>query len=143
MEKGGISLGKKKLKTWVQIKKDYDDAMAFSCVPDGIKKLPENHVIDMEQSVRWNMEHVQSNNNEYLKEVTRLNKIKNKLRDAVLDDVYRKIQEETGHGLSIEDARNIWDYAWKQSPSEPCLSAFSETVDILLDLIDLIQKILP
>lgn len=106
-------MGKKPSKSWAEIQQDFDSMAAMSCIPAGIKKLRSDHVIDMDQSVRWNQEQVRLNNEKYQEEVKRLNTAKNKRRDAVYEDIYGKIQEEVGYGLAKNKAVALWDYAWE------------------------------
>ena len=93
-------MGKKHSKNWAEIQQDFNSMAEMSCIPSGIKKLRGDHVIDMDQSVRWNQEQVRLNNEKYQEEVKRLNREKNKRRDAIYEDIYQKIQEEVGAGLT-------------------------------------------
>ena len=62
-------MGKKHSKNWAEIQQDFNSMAEMSCIPSGIKKLRGDHVIDMDQSVRWNQEQVRLNNEKYQEEV--------------------------------------------------------------------------
>lgn len=131
-------MGKKHSKNWAEIQQDFNSMAEMSCIPSGIKKLRGDHVIDMDQSVRWNQEQVRLNNEKYQEEVKRLNREKNKRRDAIYEDIYQKIQEEVGSGLTRGGAVVIWNYAWELGHAY----GISDVLSHLNDLMDMIQKIL-
>lgn len=125
-------------KSWADIQQDFNRISEMSCVPANIKKLRNDHVIDMDQSVRWNQEQVRLNNEKYQEEVVRLNKEKNKCRDAVYEDIYLKISDEIGSGMTRGKAMAIWNYAWELGHAY----GISDVLNYLYDLIDLAKKIL-
>ena len=131
-------MGKKHSKNWAEIQQDFNSMAEMSCIPSGIKKLRGDHVIDMDQSVRWNQEQVRLNNEKYQEEVKRLNREKNKRRDAIYEDIYQKIQEEVGSGLTRGGAVVIWNYAWELGHAY----GISDVLSHLNDLMDMVQKIL-
>lgn len=131
-------MAKKYIKNWAEIQQDFDSMALMSCTPAGIKKLRSDHIIDMDQSVRWNQEQVRLNNEKYQEEVVRLNREKNKCRDAVYEDIYKRIQEDVGYGLTKSKAVAIWDYAWERGHS----AGISDVLIYLHELIDLAQTIL-
>ena len=131
-------MGKKHSKNWAEIQQDFNSMAEMSCIPSGIKKLRGDHVIDMDQSVRWNQEQVRLNNEKYQEEVKRLNREKNKRRDAIYEDIYQKIQEEVGSGLTSGGAVVIWNYAWELGHAY----GISDVLSHLNDLMDMVQKIL-
>ena len=131
-------MGKKHSKNWAEIQPDFNSMAEMSCIPSGIKKLRGDHVIDMDQSVRWNQEQVRLNNEKYQEEVKRLNREKNKRRDAIYEDIYQKIQEEVGSGLTRGGAVVIWNYAWELGHAY----GISDVLSHLNDLMDMVQKIL-
>ena len=131
-------MGKKHSKNWAEIQQDFNSMAEMSCIPSGIKKLRGDHVIDMDQSVRWNQEQVRLNNEKYQEEVKRLNREKNKRRDAIYEDIYQKIQEEVGSGLTRGGAVVIWNYAWELGHAY----GRSDVLSHLNDLMDMVQKIL-
>ena len=97
-----------------------------------------DHIFDEEKPVRWNREMAEKNNADYQAEVARLNTEKNKRRDAILDDIYRLIQKDVGHGLSQVKAQRLWAYAWEQGRA----NGFSEVYYYLQDLIELARMLL-
>ena len=131
-------MGKKHSKNWAEIQQDFNSMAEMSCIPSGIKKLRGDHVLDMDQSVRWNQEQVRLNNEKYQEEVKRLNREKNKRRDAIYEDIYQKIQEEVGSGLTRGGAVVIWNYAWELGHAY----GISDVLSHLNDLMDMVQKIL-
>lgn len=131
-------MGKKHSKNWAEIQQDLNSMAEMSCIPSGIKKLRGDHVIDMDQSVRWNQKQVRLNNEKYQEEVKRLNREKNKRRDAIYEDIYQKIQEEVGSGLTRGGAVVIWNYAWELGHAY----GISDVLSHLNDLMDMVQKIL-
>ena len=87
------------VKKWQTISTEFEATERMSCVPAGIKKVRADHIFDEEKPVRWNREMAEKNNADYQAEVARLNTEKNKRRDAILDDIYRLIQKDVGHGF--------------------------------------------
>ena len=85
------------VKDWQTIRTEFEAMERMSCVPAGIRKVRADHIFDEERSVRWNREMVEKNNADYQAEVARLNTEKNKRRDAILENIYRLIQEDVGH----------------------------------------------
>lgn len=138
--------------SWDQIGRDYAALLEFSCVPDGITRLPDQFIMDKERPLQWNREQVRANNDEYYKEVSRLSEEFNQRRILILDSIYRKIQIETGHGLSLDNARKIWGFTWNRMcedaglPSSPKgterMPRFSVVVKHLQKLIGLVREIL-
>lgn len=107
-------MAKVTVKDWHEIQSDYERMQGMSCVPSSLKKVPQNHIFDEDQSVKWNKEKVIENNTAYQAEVARLNTAKNKARDAIHEDIYRTIQSEVGYGLTREGAKKIWEYAYER-----------------------------
>lgn len=107
-------MSKKYPKSWYDIQAEFEDMQRMSCVPQNIRKVPQNFIFDEDKSVKWNKEQVIANNNAYSEEVARLNTLKNKRRDSIYEDIYFTIQCEVGHNLSREKAIKIWNYAWEQ-----------------------------
>lgn len=126
------------VKKWQTISTEFEATERMSCVPAGIKKVRADHIFDEEKSVRWNREMAEKNNADYQAEVARLNTEKNKRRDAILDDIYRLIQKDVGHGLSQVKAQRLWAYAWEQGRA----NGFSEVYYYLQDLIELARMLL-
>lgn len=127
-----------KTKSWNEIQEDFDRMQRMSCVPIGIKKVPENYVFDEDQSVKWNKEQVAINNRKYKEEAARLNTLKNKARDSVYEDIYKYIQEEVGHDLSRDKASAIWGYAYEKGHAY----GISEIKIYLDEIIEVVKKVL-
>lgn len=107
-------MSKKYPKSWHDIQAEFEDMQRMSCVPQNIRKVPQNFIFDEDQSVKWNKEQVIANNNAYYEEVARLNTLKNKRRDSIHEDIFFAIQCDVGHNLSREKAIKIWNYAREQ-----------------------------
>lgn len=129
---------KKQAKEWTEIQREFEAMQSLSCVPQNISKVSQQHIFDEDKSVRWNKERVQSNNDEYQKEVARLNTKKNKLRDSIYDDIFYSIRCEVGHNLSTEKAREIWEYAYAQGNSY----GIREILNQLQSLMELVDSLL-
>ena len=126
------------VKDWQTVQTEFEAMERMSCVPAGIRKVRADHIFDEEKSVRWNREMVEKNNAEYQAEVARLNTAKNKLRDAILEDIYRLIREDVGRDLSRVKAQRLWAYAWEQGHA----NGFHDIYYHLQDIIALARMLL-
>ena len=126
------------VKDWQTICTEFEAMERMSCVPVGIRKIRADHIFDEERSVRWNREMVEKNNADYQAEVARLNTEKNKRRDAILEGIYRLIQEDVGHDLSRAKAQRLWAYAWAQGHA----NGFPDVYYHLQDAIELARMLL-
>lgn len=126
------------VKSWEDIAKEFEAMEQLSCVPENISKVRPGFVFDREKSVRWNEEEVDRNNVAYLKEVSRLNTIKNKERDRILEDIYKAIKYEVGHNLSREKAILLWNYAWDKGHS----FGIYEILNHLYEIMEIADKLL-
>lgn len=117
--------------SWEDIQNEFDIMNRMSCRPVGLSKVPGNHIFDEDQSVKWNREQVEKNNQRYLDEVARLNTEKNKARDNVLEMIYDKIQYEVGHRISRKKAQAIWSFAYERGHSFGFTSIQSELSDLI------------
>lgn len=129
---------KKEPKDWGEIQTDFESMQRLSCVPSGIFKVKQSHIFDEDKSVKWNKEQVEINNENYLKEVARLNTEKNKLRDSIYEDIYYAIQCEVGHRLSRDKAIAIWNLAFEEGHS----FGYNEILCHLRSLMELADKLL-
>ena len=125
------------VKDWQTIRTEFEAMERMSCVPVGIRKVRADHIFDEERSVRWNREMVEKNNADYQAEVARLNTEKNKRRDAILEDIYRLIQEDVGHDLSRVKAQRLWAYAWEQGHANGFPDVYCHLQDIGEDAFEL------
>lgn len=126
-----------KIKTWEEIESDFHHMNNMSCRPD-FRKLSTGYVMDENQSVKWNREQVELNNQNYQKAVAELNIKKNKARDAVYEDIFKKIQHEVGHSISRNSAIKIWNYAYAEGHS----CGWMNIKAYLDEIIDLVSEIL-
>lgn len=127
-------MGKGADMSWEDIQNEFDIMNQMSCRPVGLQKVPGNHIFDEDQSVKWNREQVENNNQRYRDEVARLNTEKNKARDNVLELIYDKIQYEVGYRISRKKAQAIWSFAYERGYSS---FGFTSIQSELSDLIDL------
>lgn len=123
---------------WETVQNEFEEMERMSCVPAGIRKVRADHIFDEEKSVRWNREMVEKNNADYQAEVARLNTEKNKRRDAILENIYRLIQEDVGHDLSRAKAQRLWAYAWELGHA----NGFSDVYYHLQDMVELARMLL-
>lgn len=126
-----------KVKTWEEIEDDFRRMNSMSCKPNFLK-LPNGWITDENQSVKWNREQVELNNQNYQKAVAELNTKRNKARGAVYEDIFKKIQDEVGHNLSRNSAIKIWSRAYDEGHG----CGFQNIKSYLEELIDLISEIL-
>lgn len=115
----------------------------MSCVPIGLRKVPENHVFDENKSVKWNRDKVAENNLAYKKEVARLHTLKNKARDSIYEDIYLYIQDEVGHVINRDCAIKIWEYAYKKGHSYGAYRIkheLDEAIALIEDILRIITK---
>lgn len=125
-------------KRWTEIRQEFETMQCMSCVPKNIHKVSERHIFDENKSVKWNKEQVQRNNEDYLKEVARLNTEKNKFRDSIYNDIFYTIKCEVGHNLSIKKAEAIWGYVYDLKHS----SGIADVIEELQSLIELVDELL-
>ena len=125
------------VKEWYEIQSDFDSLENMSCKPIGITKVSANHVFDENKSIKWNKKQVEINNDRYQKEVARLNTEKNKFRDNLMEDIYKRIQHDLGHNISRKSAMKVWNCAYEIGNSW----GIHSVMEILYDLIELISGI--
>lgn len=123
---------------WRTIQDEFETMQRMSCVPKNIRKVPTGYIFDEDQSVKWNREQVDRNNAAYIKEVARLNTLRNKERDRIQEEIYATICREVGHGLSRKQAISIWNMAYEWGHS----SGIHEVCIYLNDLMGLAITIL-
>lgn len=126
-----------KVKTWEEVEDDFRCMNSMSCKPN-LTKLPKGWITDENQSVKWNREQVELNNQNYQKAVAELNTKKNEALDAIYEEIYKKIQDEVGYGISKKSAIKIWNHAYSEGHS----CGFYTIRSYLEELIDLISEIL-
>ena len=124
--------------TWDEIESKFYEVSRMSCKPTDIKKVRGDYIFDEEKSVKWNREQIELNNQEYQKEVARLNSAKNKFRDYVNNLIIEKTQNEIGYNISYEKAKAIWDFTYNHYKE----LGFYEIRTELFDLIELVIVLL-
>ena len=99
------------------------------------KKLHDNHVEDEDKSVKWNKEFLKKNNELHLAQ--------NKAYRSAQQDKRNRFEEELiasfadDEGLSLEEAKIVFDYAWQQSHS----SGYHEVMGTASEVADLVNQI--
>ena len=125
---------KKKIMSWEDLGKEMEQVWSMSCKPGPeFKSYKSGSVIDEEQSVRWNREQVEFQNNQYQEEVKRLNQLKNDKVKEVSEQIYNKIMDGTP-GLSRKAAIQIWNYAYNNGHAfgwNDILCNLNEIIDIV------------
>ena len=127
-----------KVKTWEEIEAGYRRMISISLKPN-FTKLPNGWITDENQSVKWNREQVELNNRNYQKAIAELNTKKNKARDKIMEDIYIKIQDEVGYGISRTSAIKIWNYAYAEGHSSGWMNIkcyLDEIIDLISDILD-------
>lgn len=122
-----------------EIKLLWKNWQAMSCKPTDMKKYPQDAVIDEDRSVRWNREEVARRNEEYAKEVARLNTRRNIARDDVYNMLYEYIIDEVGNGCTLNKAKLIWDYVYSvahHSGDSELFATLSEVIDFATSLLE-------
>jgi len=93
-------------KSWENIQLDFELMQKMPTKPS-FRKLPKDYITDEDRSVKWNREQVEINHQKYQEEVARLNREKNKVRDTINKDIYKKIQEMVGYEISEKAAKKF------------------------------------
>ena len=125
------------IKTWEQIKDEFEAMNQMSCVPR-FKKLKSDYITDENKSVKWNREQIELNHAKYNQVVKELNTKKNKERDRIYKDIILKIRQEVGFNLDEKSASMIWEYAYSQGHSD----GFSSILSWLNEIINLVHNLL-
>lgn len=103
-----------KVKDWEEIEKEYYKMLNMPIRPRW-PKLPEDWIVDINKSVKWNMEKSGVVTLDYEEATFNLLEEKNKAKIKVVEDLYYRFQYEVGHGISFECAKKIVDYICKDS----------------------------
>ena len=119
------------MRSYEEIREDFITLAHMSCKPTLVKPRA-NDVIDEEKSVRWNREEVERRILAYEEEVKELNRKKNAYRDELVNEVCKTIKNDI-KGISINDARRIWEYA--KANNDDWIGTFADIED-LVELID-------
>lgn len=127
----------KKEYTWNDVVAKFFDYYNMSCKPD-FKRMKQGTIIDEDKSVRWNKEQVLKNNEDYDKEVARLNTLKNKARDEANECALLYIQNKVGNNCSKDKALSILNFAYEYSHA----NGINEIGICLEDLIKLARTLM-
>lgn len=112
------------------IKCDLEEMANMSCKPSKTKPKTGD-VIDEDKSVKWNREEIIRLQNEYEEEVKALNTAKNKRRDDLYKELYKVIRHEV-KGITLNDAQQIFQYAYSEGYAYGYNEVFSKLDDIIL-----------
>lgn len=128
------------VKDWDELEVEYIFAKNMKLTPN-MKKLSNNYITDETKTVKWNREQVEKNHIEYEKEVVKLLKQREAIVANVLEDIYKRIQYETGYTITRNEAKFIWDKAYTWTEHNRSKKSFStylikikEYCDILYEL---------
>lgn len=130
---------KKKTRDWFDIQNEYMEMCNMSCRPSK-KKLKEGTVIDMDKSVRWNIEQVEKHNKEVEDEVKTLNTKKNKWRDTLREEILEKIVVEADLIDNTKQADLLYQYVMSNFGDFSIQYSF-EKMEELVDLFNDVQKL--
>lgn len=93
------------------LSKAFEDYEKMVCKPINYKKVRPDHVFDEDKSVKWNREQVEINNAKFEEEVKQRNTEKNKVRDNLLNETYKLMQEYIGKKkITIESCKVLWNF---------------------------------
>lgn len=96
------------VKTWDELRAEFEEYKVMKCVPQKVKKLKEDYVFDEDLTVRQNRELVIANNQKYEVEEVRLSTLKAQKRDNFMRHLNEKFDEILGQHISKETVRRIW-----------------------------------
>lgn len=137
MEVCDMAVRKKPIRDWYDIMIEFKEMNSMSCRPSK-KKLKEGTVIDMDKSVRWNIEEVDRHNEEVDLEVKTLNTKKNKWRDSLIQEVLEKIVDEVTSIKSTSQANFLYQYTMNNFDD----MSIEYTFDKMQELVDLFNDVL-
>lgn len=125
------------MKTLDELFKDYEVVCNMPTKPIGIKKLPANHIEDENQSVKWNREFVEKNNNDYLKAVSETQRNRSKAMNEVEKEIRKWIKKAAN--VSEHGAKVIFAKAYEEGHSYG-LYAVEEWIEELCELVNECRK---
>lgn len=125
-----VRFGGEFMRDLYDIKCDLEEMANMSCKPS-TPKPRTGDVIDEDKSVKWNREEVIRLQNTYEEEVKALNTAKNKRRDDLYKELYKVIRREV-KGITINDAQQIFQYAYSEGHSYGYNEVFNKLYDIIL-----------
>ena len=137
MEVCDMAVRKKPIRDWYDIMIEFKEMNSMSCRPSK-KKLKEGTVIDMDKSVRWNIEEVDRHNEGVDLEVKTLNTKKNKWRDSLIQEVLEKIVDEVTSIKNTSQANFLYQYTMNNFGD----MSIEYTFDKMQELVDLFNDVL-
>lgn len=119
----------------------YEDFLCnFSCTPDR-DEFPypkEGTVINVDKSVRWNMEEVERQRNAYLTKVKELNQNKNLISVNFRDQLAKVLAKE--NKLNIDESKKLFTYAFNvdyNNGARAVVNTYKNLVKMYKELIDI------
>ena len=97
-------------------------------------KLPDNHIFDENQTVKWNREKVQEHNTRIAREKEAYTEDNNRLFAKLREDLVQALQDE--YGLTKEQAELVDSYAYQEKHSY-----VGDYINGLYELGDLAKKL--
>lgn len=88
-------------------------------------KWPEGHIVDYEQTVRWNIEMVQAHNQGVQDEKKKYQEHQNKLQMLFQTDMIKAIQEDAN--ISTKSAELVFENAYERARSDGFNAIINET----------------
>ena len=98
------------------------------------KRVPEGHIFDEEQSVRWNREEVMRNNARYWDEIAKLKEAQKVAINAATEALREYIKDTSRTGFTDGQVSIIYNYLY--SRYHHCWSDFMASVDETIDMFD-------
>ena len=120
-------------KEWNKIIEESLRVDNMSCVPNPyeFKRYQKGYVFDENKSVKWNRESVEKANDDYDKEVARLNTEKNKARDKNYKEIYALIQSKISKKIDSKKAELIWKHVFNSYRGEKIEVKIRELEEII------------
>lgn len=111
------------------LRDEYIRAIHAPTKPEGLQKLPKNHIQDENKSVRWNREFVEQANLRYSKTLSEFQRQRDEAINAVKKKIYLYIQNDLG--ISENGAAAIFRYAQALRHNDGQNAVFDALVDIM------------
>lgn len=113
---------------------DYKRACDMPTRPATIKKLPAHHIEDENQSVKWNREFVEQNNQNFQKTVSELQRKRSLEMNRVQKNIEKYIAKEAK--TSEKGAKSIFNMAYQKGHSfgiKKVMFWIDELIELVLD----------
>lgn len=112
---------------------EYKEACDMPTAPKYLKKLPASHIEDENQSVKWNREFVETNNQMFQKKVSDMQRSRSLAMNKVQAEVEKYIMEYAE--VSQKGAQKIFGFAYDRGHSDGIYSVF-DWIETLVDLFE-------